>query len=398
MKQRLIRWPYLAAGITMMLFIGIIYAWSILKSSLSVEFGWDSVALGLNYTITICFFCLGQILAGIILKKLSPIVPVAIAAILIFAGFFIASLMQGNIMVLYISYGGLCGLGIGIAYNAILSTITSWYPDKRGTISGILMMAFGASSLFLGSIAGKLIILEGWRTTYFILGVSILVILSIGCFFVKNVGANVSLPEPKASKKSKEEVKDFTTTEMLRRSSFWKFYILLILLSSIGTCVISFAKDVSLKAGTTEYLAILLVGVLSVSNGFGRILTGFLFDIIGRKKTMLISNVISIIAPVILLLSVINRSILLNVLGLIFVGLSYGSIPTTSLAYTSSFYGTKNFAMNFSIANTILIPASFSATIAGAMVKASGNYISVFIMLLCFAITGLLINFSIKKA
>lgn len=399
MKLKVIRWPYLVIGVFMMLFIGITYAWSILKAPLSKEFGWNSVALGLNFTVSMCFFCLGGILGGIIIKKLSPKLTIIIAAILLFTSFLISSRMKGNIGVLYISYGGLGGLGIGIAYNVILSTVTNWYPDKRGTASGTLLMAFGTSSLILGSIAGKLINLVGWRTTYFILGVSILIILGIGSLFMKNaITAEIHLPSPKAAEKSGEEVKDYTIAEMLRRSSFWKYYIFAMLLASIGSCVISFAKDVSLKAGAIESLAILFVGILSVCNGLGRIISGSLFDLIGRRKTMLIANTVAIIAPVILLLAVINRTVPLIVIGLIFIGLSYGSMPTITSAYTSSFYGTKNFALNFSIFNTMLIPASSTATIAGVMIKASGTYISVFIMLLCLAVVGLLINFSIKKA
>ncbi len=398
MKLKVIRWPCLVAGLNMMLFIGVIYAWSILKMPLATEFGWNSTALGLNFTLTMLFFCLGQVLAGLILKKLSPKFPIIIAAILIFIGFLISSRTHGNIIVLYISYGGLCGLGIGIAYNAILSNIACWYPDKWATVSGVLMMAFGASSFVLGPISERLFKLKGWRNTYIILGVSILFILCIGCLFIKNISECLTLTVPQVRKRTSEENKEYATIEMIKRSSFWKFYILIMLLASIGISTISFAKDVSLKVGTTESFAILLVGILSVSNGFGRIMSGTLFDIIGRSKTMLINNIIAIIAPILMLLAVIKSSISLIVPSLIFIGLTYGSVPVTSSAYTSGFYGTKNFALNFSAANTNLILASFSSTIAGAMIRSSGNYISVFIALLCFAIIGLSINFSIKKA
>jgi MFS family permease len=53
-------------------------------------------------------------------------------------------------------------LGIGTVYNVVISTITSWFPDKRATASGIMMMCFGASSLVLGPVSGKLIHMLGW--------------------------------------------------------------------------------------------------------------------------------------------------------------------------------------------------------------------------------------------
>jgi Arabinose efflux permease len=397
MKTRSLRWVYLAAGVVMMLFAGIIYAWSILKAPLATSFHWDSAALGLNFTITMCCFCLGGILGGILTKRLSPRLTLIIGAVLVFAGFLISSFLTGSIAVLYLSYGVISGLGIGIAYNVVITSVTSWFPDKRGTASGALLMGFGASTLVLGSIAGSLIDTAGWQITYRALGISILVILVAGSFFIKNAEPQAANAGKKASAPSETDAEEYTPAGMLRRASFWKFYILIILLSSIGTCVISFAKDVSQKAGAAESLAILLVGVLSVFNGLGRIITGWLYDTIGRRKTMLIVNVVAIAAPILMLLSVLFGSVALVVAGLIAVGLSYGAMPTISAAYTGSFYGKKNFSLNFSLANTTLIFASFSSTIGGWL-TGSGSYTSIFILLLIFAVVGLFINLTINKA
>jgi MFS transporter, OFA family, oxalate/formate antiporter len=398
MKTKSLRWVYLAAGVVMMLFAGIIYAWSILKAPLAKDFGWNSATLGLNFTITMCFFCIGGILGGILTKRLAPRLTLLIGAVLVFVGFLISSNLTGNIAVLYLSYGVISGLGIGIAYNVVISSVTSWFPDKRGTASGALLMGFGASTLILGSISGNLLETIGWHKTYLALGISIFVILVIGSFFIKNAQAPAPTAAQKAPAAGNADEQEYTPAGMLRRASFWKFYILIILLSSIGTCVISFAKDISLKAGAAESLAILLVGVLSVFNGLGRIITGGLYDTIGRRKTMLIVNVVAIAAPILMLLSVLLSSVAFAVVGLIAVGLAYGSMPTISAAYTSGFYGKKNFPLNFSLANTTLIFASFSSTIGGALVTSSGSYTSIFLLLLAFAIVGLFINLSIKKA
>ena len=62
----------------------------------------------------------------------------------------------------------------------------------------------------------------------------------------------------------------------------------------------------------------------------------------------------------------------------------------------SAFYGMKNFAPNFSIINLVIIPGSLVSTIAGAMVTATGSYVSVFIMLVAFSVIGFFVNLSIK--
>lgn len=82
---------------------------------------------------------------------------------------------------LYLSYGGLIGLGVGFSYNAVLGTVMGWFPDKKGFASGVLLMGFGCSTLIMGNLADRLFrSAMGWRTTYLLLGAATLVVLLIG--------------------------------------------------------------------------------------------------------------------------------------------------------------------------------------------------------------------------
>jgi OFA family oxalate/formate antiporter-like MFS transporter len=112
---------------------------------------------------------------------------------------------------------------------------------------------------------------------------------------------------------------------------------------------------------------------------------------------MLVGNGITLLAPLTVLLAISMNSPYICALGLGLCGVSYGFSPTTSAAFTMEFYGRKNFATNFSIANTILIPASFSATISGFLLESSGSYVLPFIVLSCVAGVSLLLNFTIRK-
>ena len=395
---KITRWPYLVAGVVMLLLAGIIYAWSILKAPLALEFGWNDAELGLNFTITMCGFCVGGILGGILTKKISPRNAAMIAAVLIFLGFFGSSRLSGEIFHLYLCYGVLSGLGIGITYNVVISTVTRWFPDKRATASGALMMSFGASTLVLGAIMSEVIDISGWRNAYFILGAVIAVVLIACSFLLRFPDARVNDLAVNSSKKVSEIGQDHVVSQMIKTSSFWKVYFLQLLICAIGTGVISMVRDVTLSVGAQESLAVLLVGVLSVCNGLGRIFFGFLFDNIGRRKTMILSCCFAILSCALMLLAVLLSSTAVTVIGLVLVGLTYGSMPPISSGVASSFFGTKNFALNFSVINTMLIPASFSATIAGIMIGATGNYVPVFIMFLCFAFAAFGLNISIKKA
>ena len=63
------RWFYLVAGVFAMLFSGVLYAWSILKTPFMTEYKWDASVLSLNFTLTMCFFCIGAFLGSLICKK-----------------------------------------------------------------------------------------------------------------------------------------------------------------------------------------------------------------------------------------------------------------------------------------------------------------------------------------
>lgn len=395
-----VRWLYLILGVIALLFAGVIYAWSILKSPLQESFGWTSSELALNFTLTMCFFCLGGFLGGLISKRIGIRLSLILAALLSGLGFFLASKLNGNVVMLYLSYGVLAGLGIGIAYNVIISSVNAWFPDKKGLCSGALMMGFGASALVVGKLASALMERAGWRIAYLALGLALAAVLLLTALVLRRPGPETSLPtQPRKQTAGKEQFaqKEYPTGQMIRRASFWLAFFCIVSLSAVGSTVISFARDLSLSVGAQASVATTLVGVLSICNGLGRILTGLLFDRTGRRTTMLAATGLTILAAGITLLAVLTGSLPLCVFGLCLTGLSYGTSPTISSAFTASFYGTKYFPLNFSVMNFNLIVASFVATAASKLLESTGGYTGPFVLLLVLAVASFGFNLCIKK-
>lgn len=184
---------------------------------------------------------------------------------------------------------------------------------------------------------------------------------------------------------------------MVRRFAFWRAFLCIVFLAAVGNTVISFARDLAISVGAEAGLATTLVGVLSVCNGLGRIATGAIFDKIGRRKTMLLANVVAIAAAGVTLLSVFASSVPLCIVGLCVTGFSYGSCPTISSAFVSAFYGTKHFPMNFSIMNFNLMGASLLATVSSMLLTSAGTYVAPFALLLALSAVALVLNFSVKR-
>lgn len=403
MKNLNKRWLYLVAGVFAMLFSGVLYAWSILKIPFKTEFGWADSVLALNFTLTMCFFCLGAFFGSLICKKIGPKITLIIAGLLVGAGFGLTGLLTAETpQLIYLTYAVLAGTGIGISYNVVVSTVCSWFPDKKGFCSGCLMMGFGISTLLMGNAVS--VMFEnpsfGRSGTYFVLAAVVAVVLIIAGVVLRLPPKGTEFPAPKARKAAKKEafeVRDFSTAEMLKSFTFWRAFACMAFMTAVGNSVISFARDLVLSVDAAPALATTLVGVLSVFNGLGRILTGAVYDALGRRTTMISANVLTIVAAGITLLAVQLHSLPVCIIGLCLTGLSYGSCPTVTSAFTASFYGQKYFSVNYSLTNFNLIVAAFIANFSNSLLALSGGYTAPFVMLLVLALGALGLNFSVRK-
>lgn len=389
---------YAVIGVAVMLFAGFIYAWSILSAPIHAEFPqWSSAQLSLTFTICMTFFCLGGIGAGLISRRLPVRVNVILAGALFFIGFYIAA-QAYTLPALYLGYGVLCGTASGFAYNSVMNLIPRWFPKRQGLISGVLLMGFGASSLIVGSVFTAVTpdTVGAWRDSLFYMGILMAIVLIAGSFF---------FVEPKnaegiASKNAAGTGDlDITPSKMVRQGSFWLFFGWATLISAVGLVIIAQARSMvqtvapSFDAGALS----LVVGIISVCNGLGRVLFGGLFDRIGYKSTTRMVTIAGLIGAGLLMLAVLLKNPALLITAFLFVGLSFGGGPTMGAAFTKLFYGQKNYAVNFPIMNVSLLVASFASTAAGAIYDANGSYPLILALLLGLISIALLLQICLCK-
>lgn len=397
------RLQILLVGIAVMFVIGIIYAWSILKAPLQEEFQWSASELALNFTLMMCMFCIGGMISGASLSRIPVKIILVTAGIMAWVGFYNASKINENgIAALYLTYGILAGLGIGIGYNAVISVVNEWFTDKKGTSSGALMMSFGASALVFGNMADWLIRYIGWRSTYRVLGICCGLVLLLAAVVmkhpesIKKTAELQPLEKAQNSKPDKREM-NYTPGEMVKRPEFFRFFVFLILACAVGNSTISMVRDVAAGVGASASLASILAGALSLCNGCGRIVSGMMFDRCGQKRTMLIDGIITIIAPVIMLIAVREKSVILCGIGLCVTGVSYSFQPPVTSSVVASFYGMKHFSINYSITNLMMIPASCVATLVGVLYTKTDSFSVPFMVLIVCAVFSFFLNIGIKN-
>lgn len=324
------RWIYAAVGLVVLLFAGFVYGWSVFAAPIGADFPqWSAAQLSLTFTICMAFFCLGGFAAGNLSKRIPVRVNVLISAALFLVGFFLVS-RANSLPMLYVSYGVLCGTASGFAYNSVMSTMTKWFPNNQGLISGVLLMGFGSSSMVLGALFDAMTPAEtgAWRQTFLIMGVVMAVVIGVGALFFR-------LPPPAAPAQGTQSASgpDIPPARMVRTPSFWCFFLWAVLISGIGLAIISQAKPfaAAVGPGVDAGVITLVVGFISICNGLGRVLFGGLFDKLGWKLTMTAVNVVSLAGVVVLMAALFTHSFPLVVAGFIITGLGYGGAPNHGL-------------------------------------------------------------------
>lgn len=404
--MKLNRWVYAIIGVIVLVFAGLVYAWSVLSGPIAAEFNtWSAAQLSLTFTIAMSFFCIGGFVGGLVAGKVNVKINVWVSSVLFLIGFFLAS-STTSIAMLYIGFGVCAGFASGLAYNAVMSTMSKWFPDKQGLISGILLMGFGIGSFIIGKVYQAYTSAEigGWRASFKVFAVILFVVIFVcGFFFIKPGKDFVPPVAAKAKKASKNKVEglDIPTIKIIQRPSFWFYFVWAVLLSAAGLILVSqargFVAEVSPSvAENAPGTVATVVGLISVFNGLGRVLFGGMFDKIGAK-VMLLVDCVFVVFIAVALLAFATHSFPILVVSFIIGGLAYSGITPTNSAFINAFYGATNYPVNFSIINLNLIVASFGGTLAGALYDATHTYTTSLYVMIGAVIVGFICTFAIKK-
>ena len=397
------RWIYMVIGLVIMLLSGFVYAWSVMAKSISASrLDWSGAQLSLTFTLVMVFFCIGGLVAGFIGKRINTKLYVALSSAMFLAGFLIASFTGDSIVLLYIGFGVLAGFGAGMVYNVVMSTLSAWFPDKQGMISGIMMMGFGISSFIIGKIFAAVTPADGtdtWKMTFRIMGIVIFVVMLICAFVLKRPGEDYQPPAAARNKLRREPATEVGPGKMLKIPAFWFSFLWMILIGSAGMAIISQASGIvsEVAPAISDGNMATIVGLLSLFNGVGRVIFGVVYDKRGFKFTMVTDMCVYIVTVVCILLGMVRGELWLVVIGFIGSGIARGGPTPVSSALISDFFGRKNYSKNFSVVSTNLMVSSFASAISGKLFDVSGSYVQTIYMGLAFLIVGFVMPFVIRR-
>ena len=282
------RWGIAGAGFLMQMALGGVYAWSVFRTPLMERFHWSIAQVTLTFTICISVVGMATFAGGLWMNKAGPRVVALTGGSLYGLGVFLASFCSGKLWWLYLSYGLIGGLGLGLGYIVPVAVLVKWFPDRRGLITGIAVSGFGAGALVTAPLATRLIQSAGVLSTFAYLGIAYFIVTIVTGCFMHNPPAGWRLHgwTPSAAQAAQRSAVDYTVSEALATWQWWALWLVLFLSLSAGISVISHEAPMFREIAKTSAIdAGFMVGIASIGNAVGRIAWATASDVITRRRT-----------------------------------------------------------------------------------------------------------------
>jgi OFA family oxalate/formate antiporter-like MFS transporter len=321
--------------------LGAVYAWSVFRVPLAKQFGWSISEITLTFTISIFVLGFAAFFGGLWLNKKGPRIVALSGGALYGLGVFLASFSH-SLSWLYLTYGLIGGIGLGLGYIVPVAVLVKWFPDRRGLITGIAVGGFGAGALITAPVATRLIQSVGVLSTFAYLGVGYLIVTIISGAFMQNPpdGWKPEGWSPTASQASQRAGHDFVLSEALKTWQWYALWLLLFLNTCAGISVISQEAPIFQElTGATAIVAANMVGLASIGNAVGRVFWAWVSDLITRRATFAVMFILQVLLFWFLpSITTVTLMTIITFVVLMCYGGGFGTMP----AFAADYFGPKN--------------------------------------------------------
>ena len=300
------RWLVPPAALAIHLSIGQAYAFSVFKNPLLALHGadgsaWNLKEIGYIFSIAIAFLGISAALFGAWLEKAGPRRAMFYAAICFGAGFFIASLGASThqLALIYLGYGVVGGIGLGLGYISPVSTLIKWFPDRPGLATGLAIMGFGGGAMIGGPLANQL--MSHFKAagqpsipyTMMTMGLLYFIFMMFGVFTIRvpQDGWKPTNWTPSTKQSALISTHNVAVAQAWRTPQFWLLWVILFTNVTAGIGILEQAAPMIqdlFKGRITPTAAVGFVGILSIFNMAGRFFWASVSDFLGRKVTYFI--------------------------------------------------------------------------------------------------------------
>ena len=291
------RWVVALMGTLLQLCLGTVYAWSFFQSLLVQSYRWSYTDTAWAFSLVILSLGIAAAWAGVNLPRIGPRKLAMTGGILFSLSYLLGGLALhlGSIPLFYLGYSVVGGIGIGFGYVTPVSTVAKWFPDKRGLVTGVVVMGFGVGAFVMSKVLAPLLLgaTKGDLVPVFVsLGVLFGIVLLPVTWMLQNPPADLSAPAAAARAAAEPEA---PTRAYVLSSQFAIMWIVFFCNIAAGISVISFQSpllqeiwglsDPGIEPALLASYGATLIAVSSLFNGLGRLLWGTVSDRIGRVES-----------------------------------------------------------------------------------------------------------------
>ena len=366
------RWKIAAAGVLLQMALGSVYAWSVFRTPLATQFGWSIPQITLTFTITILALSCAAFAGGLWLNRSGPRVVAVTGGVLYGLGVMLASFTE-RLEWLYVTYGLIGGIGLGLGYIVPVAVLLKWFPDRRGFITGIAVGGFGAGALVTAPIATVLIERVGVLSTFAWLGLAYLIAAPLAGWFMRNPRAGEVLYDQALRSPLRQTNANFTLRQALRTRQWWILWLILFLNVTAGISLISQQAPLYQElAGVSAAVAAGMVGLASIGNALGRVFWAWSSDHLTRRSTFMLLFLIQV--ALFWILPAMGSVAVLTLVAFVILscfGGGFGTMP----ASVTDYFGPQNVGPIYGLMLTAWGLASlFGPMLLAGMREATGSY------------------------
>jgi OFA family oxalate/formate antiporter-like MFS transporter len=340
------RWVVAAAAVIMQAGLGSFYAWSVFREPLSSLYSASVTSVNITFFIATLMVGFAAFGGGILVRWIGPRVVGVAGGVLYGLGLFLASFAEGNISLLYLTYGLIAGTGVGLGYIAPVVVLPGWFPDRPGLAYGIAVCGFGAGPVI--GVPGATYLISstgGPLQTFGILGLTYVVLVGGAAFFMTNSPEDHEpdrrTPPGQVSDRATEQ-RSWDFRGALRTWQWYAMWIMLLLNATAGLAIISDAKAMAAEVGgASAILASTFVVIVALADVAGRLFWPTLSDRIGPSGVFLMMFLLQSAALLLLPLLGAGRFVVFAFFSSIVLtcyGGGYGVMP----ALVDAFYGPRD--------------------------------------------------------
>ncbi|MBE1462449.1 OFA family MFS transporter [Kibdelosporangium phytohabitans] len=322
------------------------------------------------------------------------------------AGYFTIA-HSGNLVLAFIGYSVLGGIGAGLVYATCINMVGKWYPDKRGARTGFVNGGFAYGTVPFIFVFSYVFTPDNFTLVLDLVGFYMLVVVGVSGLLFRDPPKNWwpagvdpltwNSGENKTLAKNPPAVRQFTPMEAVRTGMLPLMWVCLVIIGGVSLFGINFQVPFAKVSGFGPFIVASSAGVLAVVNGVGRGLCGWLSDKLGRRQTLTLVLFVAAVAQFGVLYAGNTGNLWLFMVFAFINGFGGGAFYPLFAALVPDYFGENNNASNYGLVYSAKLVGGIGGGGLAAGVVTAWGYTGAYVLAGCIALVSAVLTLFLKQ-